>query len=268
MTGAERKTVEQLVLLGQAGIPEPDIRRHVEKLCHSPAFDDRDRARELLRYLVDEALAGRVPRPADIARKLGKINFNPGESYVRSITGDLRNYLKEHYDAPANAPTKPDEIRLIIPKQQYFILAPRATGKTTARTPARSDSHTVAGILEPDDRAEVYQRVTVRGRIDALNLDLRPWLVVRTPCGDLYPQCFVSRNTPEWEHEVHIGLVQWGADEGAEYEINLVAANADGDAAFYQYLKSGRDGFGPLLPTDSIVLDSKRVTRRDIRPAS
>jgi hypothetical protein len=133
------------------------------------------------------------------------------------------------------------------------------------RIPDRSDRHPHAAILEPADHAEVYQRVTVRGRIDGLHPDLQAWLVVGTPVGDHYPQCRVSRSAPEFEHEVRIGLLQWGSNEGAEYVIHLVAAQADGDAAFYHYLKSGRDGFGPLLPTDSQVLDSKRVTRRDLR---
>lgn len=105
----------------------------------------------------------------------------------------------------------------------------------------------------------------VRGKIEALDLDLTVWLVIATPCGNLYPQCQVSRRVDEWEHEVRIGLLQWVSVEGAKYEILLVAVRADRDAAFYQYLKSGKDGFGPMLPTDSFVLDGKTVIRRDIR---
>jgi hypothetical protein len=262
MRDANPETTEELVLLGQAGIPEPDIMRQVETLCHSPAFDRKPRARELLRYLVGEALAGRVPRTTEIARRFGKLDFWPSESYVRSLAGKLKRYLAAHYDAHA----KPGEIRLVIPDREYFILAPRATARAKAPIVARSgDSHPEARILEPADRAEVYYCVTARGRIDALSFDLRMWLVVGTPVGDNYPQCRVSRDSPEWEHEVRIGLLQWGSNEGAEYEIKLVAAAADGDAAFYNYLKSGRDGFGPLLPSDSRVLDARRVTRRDIR---
>lgn len=106
----------------------------------------------------------------------------------------------------------------------------------------------------------------VRGRIDVLHPDLRPWLIVETPVGDHYPQCWISRSKPDWESEVRIGLVQWGADEGAVYVIHLVAVGIEGDAAFYTYMKSGRDGFGPLLPADCLMLDKKRVTRCDIRP--
>ena len=253
------KKTEEMLLLGQAGYTKAAIVRQVETLCHSSEFEDQGKARGLLRFLIDEALAGRVPRPADIARKLGKQDFGPGDSYVRSVSADLRRLLKAHNDT-----AKPGEIRFVVPDKQYFVLAPRAAAQTET-SPISVDSETQGSILEPADRAEVYQRVAVRGRIDALHLDLRVWLVVRTPGGDLYPQCRVTRNQPEWEHEVRIGRLQWGADENAEYVIMLVAANADGDAAFYNYLKSGRDGFGPLLPSDAVVLDSKRVTRLDIR---
>jgi hypothetical protein len=169
--------------------------------------------------------------------------------------------MVEHYKIHA----KSEEIRLVIPEREYFVLAPKVPEMTKTQSLVRSDDALPTVILEPADQAEVNQRVTVKGRIEGLNLDLRAWLVVRTPCGDLYPQCQVSRNSPDFESEVRIGLVQWGADEGAEYEINLVATRVDGDNAFYQYLKSGRDGFGPLLPADALVLDAKRVTRRDIR---
>lgn len=146
-----------------------------------------------------------------------------------------------------------------------MIHAPKPLARNPQATHS-SKSRMVGIILEPAEGGEVYQRVTVRGRIDALHPDLRIWLVVETPVGDHYPQCRVSRKSEQWESEVRIGLLQWGSNEGAEYVIQLVAADADGDAAFYQYLKSGRDGFGPLLPTDSTVLDSRRVVRRDLRP--
>jgi hypothetical protein len=264
MSDAEPKATAEWVLLGQAGIPKPEIDRQVETLCHSPAFDDRDKARELLRYLVDEAVAGRVPSVVEIARgAFGRKDFDSSDPYVRSVAGKLRESLTRHYDEHA----KPGEIQFKLPTGQYFILAPRARAVHHEPAPfVRPDNRPVASILEPVQNAEVYQRVTVKGQIDYLSLDLRAWLVVGTPVGDNYPQCRVSRNSPEWEHEVRIGLLQWGSNEDAEYEIKLVAADADGDSEFYQYLKSGRDGFGPLLPTDSLVLDAKMVTRRDLRP--
>jgi hypothetical protein len=257
--------IEELVPLGQTGISEGDILRQVETLCHSTAFEKRRNAKKLLKYLVSQALIGRVPRVGEIAAAvLGKRNLDRGDAQVRTETGKLRRHLAQHY---ASVEAKRDEIRFNIPPRQYIVFAPRMpAGDPGSRTPGHSGSRMLAAILEPQDKAQVYQRVTVRGRIDRLHPDLRAWLVVETPVGDNYPQCRVSRSGPEWEHDVRIGLVQWASDEGARYIIHLVATDADGDFEFYRYLKSGRDGFGPLLPTDSRIVDSKHVTRRDIRP--
>lgn len=252
MSNADAKKAEDFVSLGQSGIPVEDIRRQVETLCHSAALENQTNAKKLLRYLVNQAMNGKVPSADDIGRDvLGKRYFGFDDSQVRVETGKLRKRLDRHYASPE---VQPEEIRFDIPRHQYgvFVLRP-------LRRPA-------AIILEPANNAEVYQRVTVRGRIDTLNPDLRAWLVVKVASGNFYPQCRVSRKSPEWEHEVRIGTAPWGSCEGLEFEIQLVAADTDGDFDFYENLKSGRDGFGFLLPSDVAVLDSRRVIRRDIRP--
>lgn len=263
MRDVKWKSSDDLVPLAVANIAEEEVSAQVETLCHSPAFENQENARKLLRYLVGPNLAGKEPTPREIALSgLGMQNFGPGDSHVRNTANKLRECLEEHY---ASAEAKPGEIRLWLPARRYWIQTPKPLAGN-AQSPRPTKSRMVGVIVEPAEMAEVYQRVTVRGRIDALHPDLRAWLVVETPVGDHYPQCRVSRKNPQWECEVRIGLLQWGSNEGAEYVIQLVAADADGDSAFYQYLKSGRDGFGPLLPTDSTVLDSRRVTRRDLRP--
>lgn len=264
MSDQEHRKEDEFVPLAQAGIPHPDIERQLEKICHSEALENRHAKKKLLRHLVRESLAGNVQglRVAPLTESLYGPYYS-GDSRARVDTNKLREHLDEYYASPES---EPGELRFTIPAGQYVVYTSRASGKKEAARAPRAPKPSVAGILEPVGNAEVHQRVPVRGRIDALDLNLRPWLVVRTPVGDHYPQCRVRRDSrPEWEEEVRIGLLQWGADEGAVYEILLVAADADGDAAFYQYLKSGRDGFGPMLPTDCTVLDAKRVTRRDIR---
>jgi hypothetical protein len=266
MSDVEDRKDDDVVPLSQAGMPEPDIDRQLEKLCHSDALEGKRAKKDLLRHLVRESVAGNAQRlrvPAITKALFGE--YVTGDSRVRVDTGKLREHLDAYY---GSSEAKAGEIRFTIPTRQYVVHAPRASGKSNEFQARQPEERRAARILEPADNAEVHQRVPVRGRIDALDVDLRPWLVVRTPVGDLYPQCRVRRYSPEWQEEVRIGLVQWGADEGAVYEIMLVAANADGDVAFYQYLRANRDGFGPLLPTDCIVLDAKRVTRRDIRPQS
>ena len=265
MDGAKPKPSEEWVPLWQAGIPETDIRRQVETLCHSTAFENQSNAKNLLRHLVEKSLSGTMPRVAEIAREVfGKKNFDAGDSQVRVETGHLRDYLAEHY---ASAEAKPEEIEFSIPPRQYVIFAPKSSSSESL-SPRRIEPRTGAAITEPEEDALVYQRVKVRGYIEGLDLDLRAWLVVRTPCGDLYPQCRVSRNQPEWEQEVRIGRRQWGSDENTVHEIDLVAADVDADVAFHLYLKSNRDGFGPLLPSDCRVIAARKVMRRDLRPES
>ncbi len=250
------------VLLDQTGIPKPRIMEQLDTLLHSEALENQGSEKRLLTYLVKTCLSGKVPRVRDITEALF---LGPREKYIsghpraRQEAKGLRDHLADHYAKYA----KPGELVFNIPQEQYGVFAPKAKAGSP-QFPAPSAS-AIASILEPAQDAEVHQRVNVRGRIDALHPDLRPWLVVETPVGDHYPQCWVSRNTPEWENEVRIGLVQFGADEGAVYVIHLVAVTIEGDAEFYQYMKSGRDGFGPLLPRDCILLDKRRVTRRDIR---
>jgi hypothetical protein len=257
MNKAEHDDFEhELVAIRNAGIPEAAILQQVETLCRSVTFENQGNPKKLLRYLVEQAIAGNVPRASEISRVV--FSSPPDSPLVRQEARKLRNLLALHYET-----AKEGEIRLGIPPKQYGVFAPKLATATAQfpTPPARS----VARILEPAQDAQVHQRVAVRGRIDVLHPDLRPWLIVETPVGDHYPQCWVSRGAPEWEHEVRIGLAQWGADEGAVYVIHLVAVSIEGDTAFYTYMKSGRDGFPPLLPADCLLLDKKRVTRRDIR---
>jgi len=121
-------------------------------------------------------------------------------------------------------------------------------------------------ILEPSEGEEVRNHPIVRGRIsEGLDADLEVWVVINTPCRDLYPAYRIPRNSTEWQYEATIGLAQWGADEGAEYIITLVALGPDGDYAFREYMRSNRNGFGPLLPSDATVLTTTKVIRRDLR---
>jgi hypothetical protein len=256
------KKIER-ALLSQTGIPAADISRQLETLRHSEALEGMGSEKRLLSYVVEKSLADKIPRVREITEALF---LKPREKYVtghpraRKEAGRLRGHLEDHYKKYA----KQGEIRFDIPPAQYGVFAPKApTSNTQFPSPAAS---AIASILDPDQNAEVHQRVPVKGRIDALHPDLRPWLIVETPVGDHYPQCWISRSTPEFENDVRIGLVSWGADEGAVYVIHLVAVGIEGDSAFYTYMKSGRDGFGPLLPADCLLLDKKRVTRRDIRP--
>jgi hypothetical protein len=256
MSWISRET-QRLVLLGQAGWPEEVIRSHVREMCNSAAFDDGEQARNLLSYLVKEALHGHVLEAGDIARALGKRDFGKGDPFVRSAMQRLRKRMQDYYAA---TPRKRG-LRLELPSETYLVLAPSNDAPESAENiPA------IVSILEPADRAEVYRQVIVRGRIESLNPDLRPWLMVLASDAFYYPQCRVSRQSPSWQYEVNIGRMQWGETDGVAFDILLAAADVDGDFDLHSYMKRNGDGYGTRLPTDVKVLKSVTVIRRDIRP--
>ena len=264
MGDSENRNSDAFVPLGQTGIPKADIEKQLEKLLRSETFEGKRSEKRLLTHLVRESFAGNTARlrVADITRALFR-RYDRGDSRVRGDTGRLRDYLDAYYASPE---AKPGEIRFTIPERQYVVYAPRAAGASADQSAGGSGVPAIGRILEPGAEADVHQRVVVRGRIDSLDADLRPWLLVRTPSGVLHPQSRVSRKKPEWEGEVIIGRAQVGLDEGYAYEIMLVAADAEGEALFHEYLKTGEYGFGKVLPADCTVMDSRRVVRRDVRP--
>jgi hypothetical protein len=260
---AIHKETEQLVFLGQAGWPEEVINEHVKKMCSSTAFDDGDQARILLSYLVSEALAGHLIDAEDIARELGKRDFGKGDPFVRAAMQRLRRRMQNYYAAIRRHP-----LQLAIPSETYLVMTWRFVATRTELPQSSSlDIPVIASIVEPGERAEVYRRVLVRGRIDALDPDARPWLIVLAPDNFYYPQCRVSRRSPFWEAPVTIGRVQWGETDGMEFDIVLAAAGVDGDFAMESYMKNHGDGYGTRLP-DSQIIASRRIIRRDIRPES
>jgi hypothetical protein len=256
--------LQNLVLLGQSGIPVGAIEQQIEIITRSPAFEGKYRTKELLQYLVEQAVAGKVPRVADVARAVfKKEQFFNDDAIVRNTLSKLRELLEEHYKEHAKA----GEIQFHIRPREYLVFAPpRPTGNNSSTIRRQSNGASENYISSPENNAEVHHLTTISGRLDALSLDTHAWLVTMIPNGVYYPACRVSRETLEWEHQVRLGLGRWGTDEGTVYEVHLIAAGDDGDYQFYRYLKSGRDGFSSHMPTDCRLLDKKRFIRRDNRP--
>jgi hypothetical protein len=246
-----------LVFLGQAGWPEAVVRAHVKEMCESAAFHKRVQARHLVDYLVREALSGHLLYPEDVALTLGKRDLDKRDPIVRTAMRRLRAGMKEFYATVS----KKGGMRLVIPEETYLVLAPRNGSPQTSVNIA-----TIAAILEPAEREEVYSRVVVRGRIDSLDPDARPWLVVLASDAYYYPQCRVTRRSASWEYEVRIGRMQWGETDGVEFKIMLVAAGRDGDFDIEAYVKRNGEGYGTRLPTDTEVVVTRTVIRRDMRP--
>lgn len=249
MTTVRRK--QEWVLLGQAGYPIAAVEEQVERICASRPFDDQETPRKLLAYLVREALLGHVPQADEIASAFG----STGETFASTNTGRLRNRMAEFYNSHA----KRDDIQLAILPKSYIVVAPRYFGTAGIDIPAS------ARITEPADNSEVYARVTIRGRIDSLDPDLRVWVVVLADHA-YYLQRRVSRRSPMFEIQNRPGRTKWGAYEGEEYSFVLIAADIDADFALQASLDRGDDGFGTRLPADTQVLHTVRVVRRDIRP--
>lgn len=260
---AIHKEAEKPVFLGQAGWPEEIIKSHVNEMCNSVAFDDGDQARTLLSYLVRESLAGHLLEAEDVALALGKRDFGKRDPFVRTAMKRLRKRMQNYYGE-----IRRPGLQLVIPSETYIVMAPRfIAARTELPRSAVVNIPVIASIVEPEERADVYRRFVVRGRIDSLDPDTRPWLIVLAPDNFYYPQCRVSRRSPFWEAPVTIGREPWGETDGMEFDIVLAAAGVDGDLAMETYLKNHGDGYGTRLP-DTEIIASRRVIRRDIRPES
>lgn len=142
----------------------------------------------------------------------------------------------------------------------------RPTGAEPADDGDERPSPNVAFILSPKEMAVVSQRLPVSGQTNRLDADLRLWLVVETPNGELYPQYALTRSLGGWSQHVHIGRVGAGKDTGCEYVVMLVAAGAEANYYFEKYVRGdsdSKDGFGRVHPVDMLILDSRRVVRGD-----
>jgi hypothetical protein len=250
--------------LQRAGISHAEVESQLQKISHSKALEGKWAQKRLLEYLVRESLGGNLQRlrVAAICKTVFR-RYSPGDSRARKEAGYLRDSLDDYYASPE---ADPAEIRLSIPEGGYVVYALVPPAAVIRSRDREIDRPGRAFISEPANGSEVYSRVTFRGRIEGIDLDLRLWLVLATPAGVLYPQCRVKRNNqPDWQEEAGVGRPMWGTSENVEYAMHLVTADVDGDFAFHEFLKSGRDGFGHLMPSDCRLMDSKRYVRRDIR---
>lgn len=108
----------------KAGTPAPDeIRAALGRVLASPGLTSSNRRRDFLRFVVEEALAGRAPglKGIVIAREVyGRDEDFSGKSdpVVRLDAGRLRRDLDSYYVGPGAL----DAIRIVIPKGGYAPL--------------------------------------------------------------------------------------------------------------------------------------------------
>jgi len=92
----------------------------VEEILHSPEFKDSKRYQELLQFLVDETLAGRIPKEITLGMQFfGKdAKFDPKEDpTVRVSINNLRKKIEHYYLTQST----PYAIKLDIPKGHYRV---------------------------------------------------------------------------------------------------------------------------------------------------
>lgn len=90
-------------------------------ILKSQTFKDAYRLKELLRYLVEQTMAGKKPKEAGIAIDvLGKHKDfdSKDDAIVRVYVNNLRNKLEHHY---LLHPVKPNGLQIHIPKGSYNV---------------------------------------------------------------------------------------------------------------------------------------------------
>lgn len=107
----------------RSSVPDKrQIREYLTKILDSPVFATARRQQHLLRYLVDETLAGRADRLNQNSIAIDALgrdeSFDPAvDSVVRVEAGRLRSKLREYYATAGVG----DAVRLDLPKGKYAV---------------------------------------------------------------------------------------------------------------------------------------------------
>jgi hypothetical protein len=112
------------------------VRRQVEQIIASPDFDASRRCQQLLRFIVEETLAGRggdITQSAIATRVFGRSDaFDPlADPIVRIQAGCLRRALERHYRLCG----KHDALRIDLPRGRY-VPAFRPQSEACPRAPS------------------------------------------------------------------------------------------------------------------------------------
>jgi eukaryotic-like serine/threonine-protein kinase len=112
-------TLESVAKLNKAISPPPEsVRTELRTICHSAVFGSAPRLQKLLRYLVEESLAGHPLKESIVG--VAVFSRDPGydpkqDSVVRSEVRRLRTKLTEYYAAEGAG----DNIIIDLPKGSY-----------------------------------------------------------------------------------------------------------------------------------------------------
>lgn len=130
------------------------MREALERLVASETFARSNRARKLLRYLVERELAGEAEQlkgfaiAVDVFGKDAEFD-SATDAVVRVQAGRLRELLTQYYAAEG----ADDPVRILIPRGSY-VPTYQAVAKCPPATPCPDASDTLAPAEPPPERAQ------------------------------------------------------------------------------------------------------------------
>lgn len=108
------------VLNEKTGVTASDIQKQLAKILASEAFSGSARMRDILRYVVEEALAGRGPNIKATTIGMDVHGYSPAEiteraGVVRVDAGRVRRKIAQYYESEGRA----DVVRIVLPTGTY-----------------------------------------------------------------------------------------------------------------------------------------------------
>ncbi len=116
---------------------KPEVRMQLDKVCRSTVFNEANRLCDFLRYIANEATAGRGKQvnassiAIDVFKKGADFDAN-SQSLVRVQAGQLRLRLAKYYSDLA----KDDEVLIEVPKGRYAPVFSYVRGALVGQTKA------------------------------------------------------------------------------------------------------------------------------------
>lgn len=131
-------------LSAEAEVAASDIRQHLAKILASEAFSGSARMQDILRYVVEEALAGRGANIKATTIGMDVHGYSPEEiteraGVVRVDAGRVRRKIAQYYESEG----RPDAIRIVLPTGTYEPEFERLTGAEPIGPPRKTSRHRI-----------------------------------------------------------------------------------------------------------------------------
>lgn len=163
--------------------PAEQVRTALEKVLASDAFARSERARELLRYIVEQDLEGNAERLKGFSIAIdvfGKNDsFDPAtDTVVRVQAGRLRDLLSQYY----NSEGKDDPLRIVVPRGSYVPGYEPGAGPSEATAPSDDEAAAPEPVLAPTPASAPapvrsnWKRIAVAGAMLAAAVAVGLWL--------------------------------------------------------------------------------------------